>query len=223
MTTSAGLTVPYITVRHGETPDLERHLCVRPGPDGRQRLAWINEGLGDRDLRGVLWGRVSQELGIDRHPEGTPRWRLVHPARQRETMLYLQCQVCVTRVRDVRRQSAPAARPGVLFLAAQGADLTGPVRIAQPPVCVEHARLSAQSCTHLVRRGHVALLARRYRLYGVIGVFYELTVQGLRPLPADDAPVPYGDPRLDWFLASQLVRELDDFEMVDLADLTTAT
>lgn len=222
MSTSAGFTVPYITVRQGETPDKERHLCARPGPDGRQRLAWVDEGPGDRDLRGVLWGRVSQELGVDRRPDGVPRWRLVHPARQRETMLHLQCQVCVTRVRDVRRHTAGAARPGVLFLAAADSDLAGPVRTAQPPVCVEHARLSAQSCPHLVRHGHVALLARRYRLYGVIGAPYTATGRGLCRLPADDVPVPYGDPRLDWFLASQLVRELSDIETVDLADLTPA-
>ncbi|MEV1025306.1 hypothetical protein [Streptomyces sp. NPDC050264] len=222
MTTGAGLIVPYITVRRGEEADKQRHLCVRPGPDGRQRLAWVNEGPGDRDLRDVLWGRVSSSLGVDRRPEGAPRWQLVHPARQRETMLYLQCQVCVTRVRDVRRRDAPTARPGVLFLAAEGADLTRPVRTAQPPVCIEHARLSAESCPHLVRKGHIALLARRYRLYGVIGTPYEQTGQGLRPQPSDDTPVPYGDPRLRWFLASQLVRELSDFDVVDLADLVTA-
>ncbi len=108
LTPSAGLTVPYITVRHGETPDLERHLCVRPRPRrSRRRLAWINEGLGDRDLRGVLWGRVSQELSVDRRAlRGTPRWRLVHPARQRETMLYLQCRG----VRDAGARRAPPER-----------------------------------------------------------------------------------------------------------------
>ncbi|MFI5738892.1 hypothetical protein ACIA9I_10995 [Streptomyces anulatus] len=47
----------------------------------------------------------------------------------------------------------------------------------------------------------------------------------MEPLPAehDDAPVPYGHPQVGWFLASQLVRELRDYEVVNLDDLVPAT
>ncbi|WP_260608958.1 hypothetical protein [Streptomyces sp. WAC 01325] len=48
---------------------------------------------------------------------------------------------------------------------------------------------------------------------------------GLQPLPTedDDAPVEYGHPQLGWFLASQLVRELRDYEVISLDDLAALT
>ncbi|MER5892418.1 hypothetical protein [Streptomyces sp. NPDC001876] len=39
-------------------------------------------------------------------------------------------------------------------------------------------------------------------------------------LDGDDTPVPYGSPDLQVLLASQLVRQLRDYSVVDLAELS---
>ncbi|MBT2491604.1 hypothetical protein J7E96_24365 [Streptomyces sp. ISL-96] len=165
-------------------------------------------------MHGVLWGRCSQSIGPGRLPEGLPRWKMIHPARQRETMAMLRCQVCV----------GPAKTDaGTLFLeTATGYRSGWPPRTAQPPVCLEHAHLAAERCPHLVRNGHVALMVRKSPLYGVIGTPYMYGLDGVQALAGDDAPVPYGDPGLWWFLASQLVRELRDYTVVNLDDLVPA-
>lgn len=205
--------VPYITARVGEEADSFLSLRATFDSAGVARLGYWDETRDDRDVRRVLWGRVSQSIGVDGLPSGEPRWRLVHPARQRECMLGLRCQVCVG---DTRTPE------GILFLesAKNGMPATGaPVRSAQPPVCLRHARVAAKRCDHLAEHGHVAILAQSAPLYGVIGTPYAYTSSGLQALAGDDTPVPYGDPALRWFLASQLVRTLRAFTVVDLDDL----
>ncbi|MGX1549356.1 hypothetical protein [Streptomyces adustus] len=63
-----------ITGREGEHPDLLASQRGTQGPDGRLQLAYRNEQNGDRDLRGVLWGRCSQNIGTDNLPTGRPRF-----------------------------------------------------------------------------------------------------------------------------------------------------
>ncbi|MET8676123.1 hypothetical protein ABZW18_00575 [Streptomyces sp. NPDC004647] len=216
MTATANRLIPYITAREGEEADSLLALRASFGTDGRSCLGYWDETREDRDLRGALWGRCSQSIGLDGMPEGSPRWRLVHPARQRETMKMLRCQVCV----------GPAKTPdGYLFLesAKDGAPRPGAtVRTAQPPVCLPHARYAAEHCPHLDRHGHVALMVRSAPLYGVIGTPYQGSSDGVQALAGDDTPVPYGDTALRWFLASQLVRTLRDFMVVNLDDLVAA-
>ncbi|MEU6482585.1 hypothetical protein [Streptomyces sp. NPDC046887] len=212
----ADLTIPYITAREGEEADYLLNLRVGIGPDRRPQLGYVNEEPPDRDPRGVLWARYSMSLDVGGRPTGTPRWRLVHPLRQRTTMALLRCQVC----------TAPVKRgDGVLFVeTADDRDgCTGPVRTAQPPVCLPHARMAVQRCPRLRSKGHVALLATRYPLYGVIGTPYQCTSDGIRPLAGTDTPLPYNHPLIGWFLASQLVRELRDYEVVNLDDLLSGT
>lgn len=86
--------VPYITAREGEEP--ESYLALRASFDGagRSALGYWDESREDRDPQGVLWGRCSQSIGVDGLPSGQPQWRLIHPARQRETMTLLNCQIC---------------------------------------------------------------------------------------------------------------------------------
>lgn len=209
--------IPYITAREGEEADSALTLRARFGYDGVPQLAYWDEGPGDRDPHGVLWARCSQSIGPDRLPQGAPQWRLVHPSRQRETMMKLLCQLCVGPTRN--------ADGGRLFLeSASAADLSpgAPVRTAQPPVCLQHARLAVTRCPRLARGGYVALMTRKCPLFGVIGTPYEYGPDGLEALPGNDRPLPYGDPRLRWFLASQLVRELRDYAVVDLNDLEPA-
>ncbi|WP_432104184.1 hypothetical protein [Streptomyces sp. bgisy091] len=208
--------VPYITARDGEEADSFLSLRANFDEAGRARLGYWDEGTGDRDVRGVLWGRVSQSIGGDGMPAGEPKWRLVHPARQRETMLRLRCQVCVA---DARTPD------GVLFLESKKNGVPTSittVRTAQPPVCLRHARIAAKRCPYLAAHGSVALLAQSAPLYGVIGTPHAYSGNGIQVLAADDVPMPYGDPSLRWFLASQLVRTLRAFTVMDLEDLVPA-
>ncbi|GAA1009794.1 hypothetical protein STXM2123_1809 [Streptomyces sp. F-3] len=147
-------------------------------------------------------------------PTGDPRWRLVHPLRRRVTMAFLRCQVCTAPVKH---------RDGVLFLkTADRLDCTAPLRTAQPPVCREHARMAAQRCPHLRRKGHIALLAARFPLYGVIGTAYQYGENSVQALTSTEAPLPYSHPQTGWFLASQLIREPREYEVVNLDDLVPA-
>ncbi|MPY32235.1 hypothetical protein FNH09_13360 [Streptomyces adustus] len=207
--------VPYITGREGEHPDLLASLHGTQGPDGRLQLAYRNEQNGDRDLRGVLWGRCSQNIGPDNLPTGRPRWRMVHPSRQRECMEQLRCQVCAQPARTDH---------GYLFLAGphEAQPAGAGVRTAQPPVCVRHARTAAEQCPHLQSRPTV-FLTQSAPLSGVIGTPYQYTHGGLHALPTDDREaLPYGHPGLRWYLASQLVRRLRAYTVVSLDDLALA-
>ncbi|ORT61931.1 hypothetical protein [Streptomyces sp. CB03238] len=216
MNSAATRLVPYITARHGEEADSLSNLSLRPGGKG---LFYLNEGPGDRDERGVLWARCSQSR-YGNEITGRPRWRDVHPSRQRECMEDLRCQVCV--------QQPSRTAQGYLFLATQQDDrptdsweghLT-----AQPPLCLEHAKAAVEQCGHLVRAGAVALRVRVPRLYGVIGVLYRTGSDGRPETVEFDGesactPLPYRNRRLTpWFLASQLVRELRGVTVVDLEE-----
>lgn len=216
---TASRLVPYITARQGEEADWLSNLRLRPGGKG---LFYLDEGPGDRDERGVLWARCSQSR-LGNAIVGRPRWRDVHPSRQRECMEELRCQVCV-------RQSSRTTL-GYLFLAAHQADRPADgwegYLTAQPPLCLEHAKVAVEQCGHLVRDGAVALRVRVPRLYGVIGTLYRTGPDG-RPEPVEfdgesaSTPLPYRQRRLTpWFLASQLVRELRDVTVVDLDEEAT--
>ncbi|WP_258177144.1 hypothetical protein [Streptomyces solincola] len=213
--TAAEVVVPYITAREGEEADSLLSLNVRLGPDRRPRLGYVDEAAPDRDLRGVLWARYSMSLDFGGQPTGSPKWRLVHPLRQRTTMALLRCQVCTVQLKR---------SDGILFVetADDRDDYTGPVKTAQPPVCLEHARMAARRCPRLRAKGHVALLATRFPLYGVIGTPYQYTADGIQPLSSTDVPLPYSHPQIGWFLASQLVRELREYTVVNLDDLVPA-
>ena len=165
----------------------------------------------------MLWARCSQSReGNTLY--GKPRWREVHPARQRECMERLLCQVCVRR--------ASRTHLGHLFLAspppgATSRDWIEGYRTTQPPLCLEHAAAAVERCGHLVREGAVALRARVPSLYGVLGTYYRCG--GLAPPEPvladtdDDPPLSYRQRRLaPWILASQLVRELRGVTAVDL-------
>lgn len=206
--------VPYITARQGEQGDSLSSLGLQPGGRG---LFYLDEGPGDRDERGVLWARCSQSR-YGNEIVGRPRWRDVHPSRQRECMEALRCQVCV--------QQSSRTSLGYLFLATHriehpAAGWEGHLT-AQPPLCLEHAQVATKQCGHLVRSGAVALRAKVPRLYGVIGTLYRIGPDGQPESVEFDGesartPLPYKERRFTpWFLASQLVRELRRVTVVDL-------
>ncbi|WP_234330398.1 hypothetical protein [Streptomyces acidiscabies] len=203
--------VPYITCRAGEEPVKHRALSVSYDLDSRPRLAYRTELPGDRDLNGVLWARCPQTRGVDGLPTGEPRWRDVHPVRQRECMQRLLCQVC----------AQPARTPeGFLFLVGPGEVGEDRTRVltTQPPVCRKHARTAAVLCPYL-RNAPTVLLAQAPRIHGVVGALYEHTGRGVRPAPADVGSLSYGHPALRWYLASQMVRRLESFRVVEWRNL----
>ncbi|WP_047471425.1 hypothetical protein [Streptomyces sp. M10] len=215
-TSTAPRLVPYITQRECEYGGLEAELALSVNAFGAVRLAYREETAADRGPRGELWARCSQSLNASGRPAGRPQWRLVNSGRQREAMEQLRCQIGF----------CPAETDqGYIFLSGGAEDASrgvgAPVRTAQPPVCLKHLRLAVELCPHL-RKGHVAFRARAASPWGVIGTRYRLTATGLAPLPADDTSMAYGHPQLGWFLASQLICELGDYEVVDLDDLVSA-
>ncbi|MFE3601277.1 hypothetical protein [Streptomyces sp. NPDC059142] len=204
--TVSTLVIPYITARQGEKPVPQEQLVIR-GSGGRGGIQYRYENPRDRDLKRVLWARCSQKLG------GAPRWSEVHPARQRECMVGLRCQVCA---RPADRTAAgylflAKARPGSSGLSAKSWEGRA---TAQPPLCLAHARVAVEKYPHLAPRC-VVLRVAAPRLYGVTGVLYQ-PVPGQRqprPVPGQDPEraqtVPYDDVRrLPWVLASQLLRTL---------------
>jgi len=203
--------VPFVVQREGEEAAPDNLLLTTLGP-GRYRLRYADEDPRDRDLRGVLWARCSfgkvDDLGV---PVGRPQWRMMHPLRQRGTMQALRCQVCTD----------PARTPlGYIFLAGPDTvDPADPVILTnQPPVCARHARPAADLCPHLTHRPMV-LLAQSAPLYGVNGVGYGYGEQGVQVVHQPEGPIPYGHALLFTVLASQLVRRLSSFRLVDLDEL----
>jgi hypothetical protein len=71
--TEPGL-IAYVTLRQGEegAPD---NLTIRIGPGRRPRLHYRDRAPEDRDVRGVLWGRCSQNRSPLLVPHGMPSAR----------------------------------------------------------------------------------------------------------------------------------------------------
>lgn len=194
-----GGVVPYITAWSGER-DFDVRVIVR----GVVGIGFTDETLVDRDERGVLWTRTPSRPGV-----GRPEYRRVHALRQRRAMRRLLCQVC----------GRPADRNelGVLWLLRDHrGDWDGwPEGMANtyPPVCLPCARRSVEVCPAL-RRGYVAVRARRFPMTGVYGLRY-------RPgdlVSVGDVVVGYDDPVIRWTRATQQVRPLFECTLdVDLS------
>ncbi|MDP5317347.1 hypothetical protein [Streptomyces poriferorum] len=204
--------IPYITQRMGEeaAPDNLVLLPSRGGVRGRERYRLFyadEEARLDRDLRQVLWARVSFNPYDQRqHPTGDPEWKLMHPFRQRMAMEALRCQICM----------ASATTPlGTVFLAgAHDYERTEPPLLTnQPPVCPKHIRTATSLCAHL-RTDPVVFLATSAPLYGVLGTLYGLVDGQVQVVTQPKAPLPYGHPNLPTFLASQLVRRMARFRVL---------
>lgn len=206
--------VPWVAVREGEQAAPLSMLSVLPNLKG---LCYLREERGDRDDRGVLWGRCSQNVGDDGNPAGRPDFRMMHPSRQRDCMAALRCQVCY--------RPASKTNNGYLFLlAAADTDPASPegALTHQPPLCLEHADVAVSTCP-VLRHGYVALRSRVPRLYGVNGYLYSHRYGHPIELHTE-RQVPYTDRHLTrWILASQLVRRLTHVTVIDLgAELRAA-
>ncbi|MEU1592791.1 hypothetical protein ABZ468_07995 [Streptomyces sp. NPDC005708] len=203
--------IPFVIQREGEEA-APANLVIDRLAFGRYRLRYQDEDPRDRDLRGVLIARCAFNPVDERKmPTGTPQWKMMHPHRQIMTMQAMRCQVC----------AEPARTPlGYVFLSGStGIDPErGPVLTNQPPVCAKHVRAAVALCPHL-RMGTTVFLARSAPLYGVSGVLYGYGEGGVQVVASPDEPLPYGHPNLSTFLASQLLRRLSAFRVLEPAEL----
>ncbi|MFE6178807.1 hypothetical protein [Streptomyces sp. NPDC056464] len=211
--TESGL-VPYVTQRRGEEAApanlvIQRHVS---GP----RLYYRDEDPRDRPVRGILWARCGfNPVDGRRMPTGVPQWKFMHPYRQMLAMQALRCQVC----------AQPARTPlGFIFLAGpKDEDPQQPtIYTNQPPVCVRHARAAAALCPHLARTPMV-FLARSAPLYGVHGTLYGLNARSEAHVVASpEHALPFGHANIPTLLASQLIRRLSSFRVLDMEELLQA-
>lgn len=196
------LPVPFIAAWSGEQTIKRR---ITWGPDG---IAYADEEPGDRDQHGVLWNGRAQA-----HGAGRPRYGEVHPARQRDAMEHLLCQVC----------GAPADQDehGTLWLLEDSrADWSGwpeDALTTHPPVCAPCARQAAGLCPHL--RGNYAVVrVRESDPCAVVGMAWAPTALGA-PLKLGKRLVSYQDAASRWVTAGQLVRSLHGCRLVDLGGM----
>lgn len=190
--------VPYVARWTGE----KRPAKVLPGKHGIR----LESGT-PRDHTGVLWKPVKQARG-----KGRPEHGEVHSRRQRECMLHLLCQGC--------GDKASTTEAGTLWLMADQPDWSDwPERAVttHPPVCVPCAVGAVRECWHLLDAGAVALRVRSSEVCGVYGAEYLRRPDGSLVRLADRV-VLFGDPRMRWVLAGQLVRSLHDCTVADLRE-----
>ncbi|MGW2572865.1 hypothetical protein [Streptomyces sp. NPDC001537] len=204
--------IPFITQRKGEDAAPADFYLLRHRAKGHLRLFYGDEERRDRPLRDILWGWCTFRLGNDGMPTGEPQWKFVHPYRQMATMLANRCQIC----------TQPARTPlGLIFLAGpKDHDSQSPlVSTWQPPVCARHVRTAAKLCPHM-EGNPMVFLAGSAPLYGVIGTVYGPGLGGSAVVVEQpDDPVTFADPRAPRTLASQLVRRLSSFRVLDVDEL----
>jgi hypothetical protein len=170
-----------------------------------QGIAYADESSVDRDRDGLLWTRATSRPGV-----GEPIYQQMHPLRQRRAMRRLLCQVCAGPADHNNR--------GTLWLIQDQRNLwPGWPEGAQnthPPLCMRCARIAVKSCPWL-KQGYVAVRAQSF-VSGAWGGLYRTGWPDRRPLLTDALTVNFGDPRMHWLQADQLVRELVDCTFVDL-------
>jgi hypothetical protein len=192
--------VPFIASWSAETTT-QPEVTMRRG-----RLAYLNERPGDRDSNGILWRRVPSMPG-----KGKPQYGKVHFLRQRQAMDSLLCQVCGQPAKK------DANANGLLWLLSEDPEdrSTWPADLVtgHPPVCLSCARLSIKACPHL-RMQYAAVRVRRFSLSGVHGVLYRPSYPA--PVPHDVGGLDFGDHRMPWVQAAQLMMRLEEFTLVDL-------
>ncbi|MFC9915365.1 hypothetical protein [Streptomyces sp. NPDC127197] len=212
-TTTEPRLIPFITQREGEDAAPDNLIIVRHASGPRLYYADEDAKGRDRPLRGVLWARCGFNP-MDEHgmPTGAPQWKFMHPYRQMLTMQAMRCQVCVE----------PSRTPlGFIFLAGpKDEDPTQTtIYTNQPPVCVKHARAAAALCPHL-EKNPMVFLAQSAPLYGVHGTIYGLNARNeVHVVAQPDHALPFGHPNVSTLLASQLVRRLSSFRVLDMEEL----
>ncbi|MFJ7412853.1 hypothetical protein ACIQWZ_18850 [Streptomyces sp. NPDC098077] len=209
--------VLYIQAREGEAVDTPGRCARRADPAAAMPLlSYWDQAADDRDARGALWARASEILSRSGQPVGQPLPG-VHPARQSETMRRQRCRVgfCPARLEHT------SGHVYLYLVTKNQRRADGSYRTAQPPVCIEHALLCAESEPRF-QGGHTALLVTASNASGVLGTLYGPLDDGLNvaAVGTDQEFHPYADrDRLRWVLASRLVRDLTSYRVIDLRRL----
>ncbi|MEW1724269.1 hypothetical protein [Streptomyces sp. NPDC093109] len=194
--------VPYITKWSAEEAPALRVVAKGRG------IGYADERPYDRDSNGVLWTRVPALPG-----KGRPEFGRVHALRQQRAIRELLCQVC----------GRPADRDsdGVLWLLGEDPGDPGfwttDLNTTHPPLCMPCAVKSVRSCPHL-RERYVPLRARAFELAGVRGAFYRPGYPA--PVATEVTEVAFGDPRIHWLRAGQLIMRLREFRITSLESYT---
>ncbi|TDQ00642.1 hypothetical protein [Labedaea rhizosphaerae] len=191
--------VPYVAMWSAEE--------VQQGPlvETRQGIAYADESSVDRDHYGLLWSRVTSRQGV-----GEPRYRQMHPLRQRRAMNRLLCQVC----------AGPADHndDGTLWLVPDQPPLWPgwPERsqTTQPPLCMRCARIAVKACPSL-KPGYIAIRAHSF-VSGAWGGLYRTGWPQRPPILTEACTLNLGNPSLRWLQADQLARELVGCKLADL-------
>ncbi|MFI8432768.1 hypothetical protein ACIGJO_03330 [Streptomyces sp. NPDC079020] len=191
------LLTPYVASRSTDRGTPQSALTIEFTPNG-PRLAYRDPRPGDRDNHGNLWVRVEES------PDpGHVQYDSLHPTRQRTCMQHLLCQICA--------RPADRNKEGWLFIDWRHEDSppTWPEKslTTMPPLCTEHAHISARQCPFLRHGEHHLLRVRKPHLHGVSGTLYQRTATGWTT--TDNGQLsPYSKPRHPGMLAYLLVRQL---------------
>ncbi|MER6976232.1 hypothetical protein [Streptomyces carpinensis] len=190
--------VPYIA-GYSREQIITPRLTHGPGP----AVGFVDETPHDRDSFGVPWVRPSL---LPKARRGEPRFKEVHPFRQRRAMLDQLCQVCA------RPAVSDLDAPRLYVMHGIGRPVEEGELTASPPVCLPCAAIAVQVCPYL-RRHHVAAWVRSTPAWGVIGHVHD--PQTLRAF-AQDQQVEYGSPAAAWVVAARLVSMLYEVTPMDL-------
>jgi len=200
------IVAPYVTSTDAEQ-DLSCSLIVRPDGLG---IGYAHELPDDRDDQGVLWRKVAERPG-----KGKPEFGRVHPARQRQAMSELLCQVCAG--------PADHTPDGVLWLLRDYRQdwphWPEGMASTEPPICAGCVAISLRRCPAL-QRGAVAVRVREFAIAGVWGALYR--PGAFAPVPLRASRVAYGDPETRWIVATALIRELRGCTFVPFDELRDA-
>lgn len=201
-----GLVIPYLTARSGERVVPQTSVIVRP--DG-QGIGYRHERPGERDQHNVLWMRCSPP---DR--DAKPRFKVVHPLRQREVMLGLLCQVCGGQPSSTRK--------GMLFFQKQDPDADpmwwpNSEFSLHPPICLTCAHAALSRCRFVAHAQ--AVRVRKPRIWGVWGTGYRPGPSGTLRSASEDVRCAYTNRQLSrWVIAQQAIVELNRCTLVDIRD-----
>ncbi|SCE19919.1 hypothetical protein GA0115261_1037118 [Streptomyces sp. OspMP-M43] len=198
--------IPYVAALSSDLPFLESDLCIEVPRNGEPHIAYMKPRPGERDAHGNLWGRMK------RVPGGRVLFESVDPARQRECMERLLCQVC----------ARPAERAdGTLFIEWQHPS-EPPMRLDKlktdmPPLCPTCVPVSLRHCPFLRHdQSAVVLRVRKSVPCGVAGTVYRADLELDRWIPsAHDAYSSYTKPRYPGMIAVRMFRRLRGVTVVD--------
>lgn len=192
-------TAPVLTVRGLRVPWVTRWTSEVRNDGGTMTptgVAYRDETPGERVLD-VLWLRHNDSPG-----EGEPQWKTVHTYRQRDAMLGPCCQVCGRVIEGKVTWLMPLS-----MLAFE--THKGRIKTSTPPTCEDCIEIAQSSCPHLGDKGSVVLDVRHYRHWGVFGDAFLPSTAGKALHTMID--VPFGDDRLKYVMAKQLVVEIFDW------------